>query len=105
MAMHRRTNNPFVYVMALIITGICSFLGFRGPDWARAAVDSLREEPATPAIKDSPALARAVAAAGPHAKTRATGLKKRPARSTGKKAASNKIKTARERTESLRSSL
>ncbi len=93
----RRTKNYFVYLIALFVTGICSFLGFKGPSWARSAVGAKhRTAASSPSVDASPSLARAVAAARPQAKVRGTGAKKTASRTGAKKIASRK--TARERT-------
>ena len=99
-----REANFFVYALARIVTAILSFLGFRGPAWARHAV-GIRREPVVPPseAEASSSVARAVAAAGPHAPKakRGTGHKKtRRAPSSGKKPAVKTMtrKSARERT-------
>ena len=102
MATIRGAKNYFVYLIALIVTGIFSFLGFKGPSWARAATGAKRQAAgATPDVEDSPSVARAVAASGPHSKVRGTGAKKRAARTGAKKIASRK--SARERTSQVSS--
>lgn len=102
MATIRRAKNYFVYLIALIVTGFFSFLGFKGPAWARAATGVKRQVPAaSPDIEASPSVARAIAASGPHSKIRGTGTKKRAARTGAKKIASRK--SARERTSQVSS--
>jgi hypothetical protein len=103
-----RTNNPFVYFIARFIVGVCEFLGFRGPTWAREAVGARRsghQAPAETTEESSPSIARAVVAAAAHApaprKARGTGAKKPAGRSTGKKIATRK--SARERTSQVSS--
>lgn len=110
MATIRRTTNIFVYFIALIVSGISSFLGFRGPSWARHAVGKRHPPHAeSSAAESSPTLARAIAAAGPHApktKIRGTGANKKARRSAGgKKTASKSMsrKSSRERTASVSS--
>lgn len=109
---HSRTKNPIVYLAALIVSGVLTFLGFRTPAWARAALGS-EPHASVPHAEEGPALARAAISTGKHepaarptparaASKRSQGAKKaKPARS--KKVATQR--TARERTESLRSSL
>src|SRR5262249_19221382 len=100
----------------------CSFLGFQGPAWVRAAIGAHHEpHPHAAKAKELPALGRAAATVEEHAsprkapsravhrsasKTRRASAKKnapRRAPSAAKKNVSSR--TARERTESLRSSL
>lgn len=101
MATIRKAKGLFMSLVAFILTGFLSFLGFRGPSWARNAAFSKPETKGAPSPEASPSLARAVAAAGHHAKVRATAVKKRPARASGKKVAIKK--TARERTSQVSS--
>jgi hypothetical protein len=107
MASHR-TNNPIVLFAAWVVSGILSFLGFQRPTWVREALGT--ESPPTPVkTGEAPALARQALSVGKPeparraaSKTRSAAKKAKPAR-TSKKVSSHRA--ARERTESLRSSL